>query len=60
MHADSIHFRKCKAYLYFLSTTLMVRIHDIPTLEITFFTGVLIYLLPGICIYSLERLEDFC
>ena len=29
-------------------------------LEITFFTRVLIYLLPGICIYSLEHLKDFC
>ena len=29
-------------------------------LEITFFTPVLIYLLPGGCIYSLEHLEDFC
>ena len=25
-----------------------------------FFTCVLNYLLPGICIYSLEHLEDFC
>ena len=25
-----------------------------------FFTRVLIYLLPGVCIYSLEHLEDFC
>ena len=25
-----------------------------------FFTHVLIYLLPGICIYFLEHLEDFC
>ena len=25
------------------------------TLEITFFTRVLIYLLPGVCIYSLEH-----
>ena len=30
------------------------------TLEITFFTRVLTYLLPGVCIYSLEHLEDFC
>ena len=29
-------------------------------LEITFFTRVLIYLLPGVYIYSLEHLEDFC
>ena len=28
--------------------------------EITFFTRVLIYFLPGVCIYSLEHLEDFC
>ena len=32
----------------------------LPTLEITFFTRVLIYLLPGICIYALEHFEDFC
>ena len=25
-----------------------------------FFTRVLIYLLPGVCIYSLEHLKDFC
>ena len=25
-----------------------------------FFTHVLIYLLPGVCIYSLDHLEDFC
>ena len=29
-------------------------------LEITFFTRVLTYLLPGVCIYALEHLEDFC
>ena len=28
--------------------------------EITFFTCVSTYLLPGVCIYSLEHLEDFC
>ena len=35
-------------------------ISPLPPLEITFFTRVLIYLLPGICIYSLEHLKDFC
>ena len=43
--------------MYFKITAILELIH---TLEITFFTRVLIYLLPGICIYSLEYLETFC
>ena len=37
-----------------------VPVKEVSTLEITFFTSVLIYLLSGVCIYSLEHLKDFC
>ena len=41
------------------TVTAAAAVGGIPPLEITFFTRVLTYLLPGVCIYSLDNLKDF-